>query len=542
MIFLVSARYVLAVLIFFFVCVPVAAQNKNYYICNTGNNNNDGFSPEHAWQTLDQLNNITFKPGDSIFLSANAEFYGNLTFTADDSGSKDHPVVLTSYGEGKATINAGAGSGIFAINTSNFVVAQLKVVGNGVDKNAGSGIYFYAEDSLVGPRNISIINCAVEGFHQYGILIGCNQNPSMKGYEEVTISECTASGNGEAGISSYGSVMGYQHKNFRVEHCKAYNNRGILTKKENHSGNGIVMGEVDGLVIEYCEAYENGADNRCDAGGPVGIWVWMCKNAVIQYCISHDNHTGSTKDGGGFDIDGGSSDCVLQFNYSYNNEGAGYLLAEYGAVFPFTNNTIRFNISENDGRKNGYGALSIWGAAKDYRVTNCNVYNNTFYSDDAGVLDGTPAIITLIGIHFSGVSVANNIFVTKGNANFINADTLMHGGQLFLDQNVFYSYSNTYQFRCGTTVYSSIPAWLETNNVVKFAGKNQMQVNPMFTGEEQLPVRRFAPGVYSPGPASPLRNITFRMAPGQQPVTGMTDLCGHHIPSNGLYMPGACLQ
>ena len=57
------------------------------------------------------------------------------------------------------------------------------------------------------------------------------------------------------------------------------------------------MGEVDGLLIDHCTAFENRADNRCESRRPVGIWVWMCKKAVIQYCVAHDNHTGSTKDG-----------------------------------------------------------------------------------------------------------------------------------------------------------------------------------------------------------------------------------------------------
>ena len=30
----------------------------------------------------------------------------------------------------------------------------------------------------------------------------------------------------------------------------------------------------------------------------------------------------------------------MQFNYSYNNDGAGYLLAEYDALFPFSNNVV----------------------------------------------------------------------------------------------------------------------------------------------------------------------------------------------------------
>ena len=170
---------------------------------------------------------------------------------------------------------------------------------------------------------------------------------------------CNASENGEGGIASYGSHMGFQHKDFYLAYCKAFRNRGNLSKNTKPFRQWYCNSDGRWL-IEYCEAYENGSNNRCTAGGPVGIWVWMCKNATIQYCSSHDNYAGLTKDGGGFDIDGGASNCILQYNYSYNNEGAGYLLAEFETWFPFTHNIIRFNISINDGRKNGYGG-SLFG-------------------------------------------------------------------------------------------------------------------------------------------------------------------------------------
>ena len=298
-----------------------------------------------AWRSVDKINSIDFKPGDSLFFEGGAIFNGTIKLTSDDNGSAGKPVVFTSYGKGKATINAGDGEGLLAVNTSFLKLISLNFEGSGVNKNKGSGIHFYANDSLNAPSGIEITDCDAKGFNTYGIGFGANDNISYKGYQHVRITHCNASENGQAGIASYGSQLGFQHRNFYIANCKAFRNRGILSKTENHSGNGIVMAMVDGLLIEHCEAYENGADNRCTAGGPVGIWVWMCKNAIIQYCASHDNYAGLTKDGGGFDIDGGASNCILQYNYSYNNEGAGYLLAEYGAVFPFTNNIIRFNIS-----------------------------------------------------------------------------------------------------------------------------------------------------------------------------------------------------
>ena len=58
---------------------------------------------------------------------------------------------------------------------------------------------------------------------------------------------------------------------------------------------------------------------------PVGIWAYQSDSITIQYCYSHDNHTSEKgKDGGGFDFDGGTTNSVMQNNFSANNEGAGY--------------------------------------------------------------------------------------------------------------------------------------------------------------------------------------------------------------------------
>ena len=244
-----------------------------------------------------------------------------------------------------------------------------------------------------------------------------------------------------------------------VTHCKAFSNRGILTKTQNHSGNGIVFGSVENITIEYCAAFENGADNRCNAGGPVGIWVWLCKNAVIQYCESHHNHAGAGKDGGGFDIDGGSSNCVIQFNYSHDNEGAGYLLAEYGANLPFVNDTIRFNISQNDGRKNNYGAITIWGASNQYQVKNSIVYNNTIYVSDEQLVNGTPCAVQLMGPNLSGVILANNIFLTKGKAEFVNSSDPVDALKVKFISNNYFSYTGGPVFNWNQNIYRSLADW-----------------------------------------------------------------------------------
>ena len=533
-----------------FVAGELTGQEKNYYVSKSGDDSRDGLSIQTAWRSLDKISNFDFNPGDSLMLEGGVEFKGTINLTSDDNGSPGKPVVVTSYGNKKATIAAGDGEGLQANNTSFIRIVSLKFEGSGVSSNKGNGIHFFANDSLNSPSDIEVIDCDVRGFKTFGIGFGANDNISYKGYRNVRIIHCNVSENGQAGISSYGSYLGFQHAHFYISNCKVFENRGIPSRTESHTGNGIVMAMIDDLLIEQCEAYRNGADNRCTAGGPVGIWVWMCKNAVIQYCVSHDNYAGLTKDGGGFDIDGGASNCTLQYNYSYNNEGAGYLLAEYGAVFPYTNNIVRFNISFNDGRKNGYGGISIWGAGKEYRVTNTYIYNNTIYLDDRNIVNGKPAAITLLGPHFINVIAANNIIATKGNVSVISSDTVVNESAFLLLHNNYYSFSNLYHFQMGKNKFNSIQAWLsETPNQEKLKGKSLwMNLDPRFKDQHLLtalssknPEKYFKKGLILL-PGSLLRMKPFDLGDHFNILSNTKDYCNNELSSDGKVIPGACTR
>jgi hypothetical protein len=74
------------------------------------------------------------------------------------------------------------------------------------------------------------------------------------------------------------------------------------------------------------------------------------------------------------------------------------------------------------------------------------VYNNTIYLDDKNLINGTPAAVTFIGPHFRNVVIANNIFVDKGNVNFINSDLIINKAAAYLLHNNYYSYNNQYAF------------------------------------------------------------------------------------------------
>ena len=118
----------------------------------------------------------------------------------------------------------------------------------------------------------------------------------------------------------------YAHADVRVSHCHAFDNTGDPDYQKNHSGSGIVLYQVDDGVIEPCVAWNNGALCRSGGGGAVGLWTCASRRVVIQHCESFGNKT-SGADGGG------SEDCVLQYNYSHDNDGHGLMVYTYNATF-----------------------------------------------------------------------------------------------------------------------------------------------------------------------------------------------------------------
>ena len=452
----------------------MAVTPHQYYISNSGDDRNDGLSSKTAWRSLQKLNAQTLKPGDKVFLKGGDVFKGTIILNSIDSGTRTSPVTITSYNAGDAIISAGSEGGLKAENVSHIRLSHLHFKGSGVDANHSSGIHFYSDRTDNACQDITIDFCTVEGFHDCGIFFSCAEIKNIKGYQQVRIKHCIATANGESGISSAGEQTGYHHTDFYIGYCKAFLNKGIVSKTENHSGNGIVMGGVERILIEHCEAFENGELNRCTAGGPVGIWLWLCKDGVIQYCESHHNHAGLTKDGGGFDIDGGAANCILQYNYSHDNEGAGYLLAEYGAVLPFTHNTIRFNISQNDGRKNNYGGISIWGVDSTYKVNESYVYNNTIYLNDEHLVNGTPSAVLLMDNHFSKLLVANNIFISSGNALLVSGNAETDSSVIQFLGNHYYAENNRYNFIYNGKQLNTIAAWQQVSDSYEPFSKNSM--------------------------------------------------------------------
>jgi hypothetical protein len=375
---------------------------ETYYVSIKGDDHARG-SKRHPWRSIEKVNATAFKAGDAVYFEGGCTFDGMIRLDSMDSGMDGMDFVLGSYGEGKAVINGGIMQGMMAVNCDFFQVKDLVFIGAGrKNGNTTDGIYF------TGAHNLIVNNLEISGFQHSGLHV---QNSS-----NVKIEKIYAHDNGFAGIHITGINMNdptkYENENIYIGHCVAEDNPGDPSVTNNHSGNGILASSVRGGIIEYCEAFNNGWDMPWTGNGPVGIWIWDCTDVIIQYCISHDNKTNPVAaDGGGFDLDGGVSNSTIQYCLSFNNQGAGIGLFEFGAAKPWQNNVIRYNISQNDGINNG-GSIAIWRNETGGTMRNCEIYNNTFFNNTAR------GVSLWIYNNWPGFNFRNNIFIYKGSFLF----------------------------------------------------------------------------------------------------------------------------
>lgn len=478
MMFRADALFALAFAAGFALLGRLPSMAATYYVSNAGDDARRGTSPRAAWRTIEKINSSRFRAGDRILFRSGDTFYGSLRFDADDAGTPQKPVTVGSYGRGRAIIRSGEREGILVENAGGFVVRDL--IFEGASGTVGaikkvSGVHCL--NTLPGDVKLPylrVLNVLARGYGNCGILVqGRAADGSRSGFQDVLIADSVAHDNVYYGIHVTGAwrreATAYTHRNVTVRDCVAHNNLGDPDYLDNHSGNGIMLSDVEIGLIERCQAYQNGA--RCNSpNGPIGIWAHASDRIIIQFCESHHNRAGRAVDGGGFDFDGGVSNSILQYNYSHNNDGAGYLLYVYdGSPFTFRNNIVRFNISENDGRKRGHAGIDVGhhGAAADGTTVNdIFIYHNTVFIGSSPRQD-TPRAVRVINT--TNVHFWNNVFLAADGVPLIHAEGDFRG--LDFRGNAYWSGPDPFLIEWKGKKFSSLEEWRAATGQERHDGK-----------------------------------------------------------------------
>lgn len=441
---------------------PIARATSYYVSSSTGDDANAGTDAASPWRTLGKVNQTALAAGDRVYLLGGDSFAdAGLAFGPTDTGTASNPIVVTSYGTGRATIAPTVQPGISIHNTAGITVSELDLTGTGqpaINVTHALGVSLLC-DFTDGRKlaGITLEDLGISGFYQ-GILVGAT-DPSFSGFQDVTINDCTVHDCLADGIVTYGYYPGsatqQSHQNLRVLATTVYRCFGDLQTTASTSGSGIVMSGTIGGLIDRCIAHDNGGTSgQLHGGGPVGIWCWGCAGVTIQHCLVYNESTNQTAgDGGGFDIDGGATDCTIQYCYSYNNAGPGYEIVEFLGAPPLANATVRYNLSWMDGRA-GQPSLSAWSGHTDAAsFSGGRFYNNTVVS--AGTSNPVIRQISYSG-PFS-VLFANNVLLATGGAQLV--DIAENTASYTFAGNLYYSSGANPQWNWGSTTYASLAAW-----------------------------------------------------------------------------------
>ena len=497
-----------------------------YYLSPAGNDAAAGTSPSTAWRSLGKANSVVVRPGTRLLLQGGRRFTGQLVFGDQDAGDPGRPVRVGSYGRGHATIVA-TGSGIGIKDTAGIDIRGLSIIGPSAAGQTGAGINVY-NDRTAGRKldHISISDVNISGFAN-GIAIGSADGSA--GFRDVNVANSVLHDNLDAGMVTYGppfqaSSPTYANQGLHITSVSAYRNRGNRRITAYSSGSGIVLGSVQDATVTWSAAYDNGGAGR-SRPGPEGIWAYDSTHVTIEHNVSHDNRTGNAVDGNGFGLDDNTSNSLMEYNLSYGNDGAGYLVYTAYASKAAAHNVVRFNISSGDAvnRNPRFGGITVSG-----KISDVAVYQNTVITQSRSGRF-SPALVLAGAIH--GITVRNNLLMTPTGP--VIATYGPSTSAALLQGNDYYTATPGWSVSWGMTDYTSLQAWRLASGQETVRGRPAgLTADPELTG----PVLGLHAG--TPGDARVARAFTPR--PGSPLIGAGIDL-GHlfHVDSGPGNFSGA---
>jgi hypothetical protein len=174
---------------------PALASAATYYVSPAGNNKASGTSPQAAWRTLARASAAVLRPGDRLLLQGGRRFSGKLTIGRADGGNARRPVLIGTYGAGRATI-VSSSDGILVDDATGVKISGFLIVGRGAMRPADAGLQLYSDLAGYRSGHIAISRVNVSGFGT-GISIGALKVGT--GWRDVSITRAVLHGNLDAG-------------------------------------------------------------------------------------------------------------------------------------------------------------------------------------------------------------------------------------------------------------------------------------------------------------------------------------------------------
>jgi parallel beta helix pectate lyase-like protein len=433
---------------------PALAAGTTYYVNCAAATNGDG-SQTAPWNNLATVNSRTFAAGDSLLFNRGSTCLGSFVFSS--SGTSGNPIIIGAYGTGSLPVIDGTGQNraVKLVDTSyvtmqNIEVTNSKVWGILVTTDHDAPAVGITLQNLVvhhvtggdyGPMSAKWTGLVV---FAPGMIVEPDMTKGSGTYTRKSYFDTVLVDN----VNAYDTTMwagifvwGVQiDQDFQwAKDCvnPAVQSRNITIQNStvhNTYGDGITQYCSQNGTLQSNVVYQSGMQPPpTTIGTPVGLWWWNSENMIGQFNESYDNHSPGV-DGGGFDIDYGSTNTTMQYNYGHTN--GTYCIGIFGYKGASSNNTFRYNICSGDGTVHTYlnkGVvtampgdseiyLCTWGGGK---LVNTWIYNNTFYINGTGQSAGLVSDCPGGGDADSGGIFRNNLVVSAvpnvlGDASVLN--------------------------------------------------------------------------------------------------------------------------
>jgi len=489
---------------------------ETVYVSNSGDDNNSGLSENAPLKTLSAAFDRMLVPGDKILLECGSTFEGEVKILS--SGTEAAPITVGSYGEGEKPIITGFETAIKV--TGEYV----KIDGLAfTDADAFSAVDFYALKEGA-TKGVGVTNCA---FYEINTVAETGTHSRSSGgvhflakgnkpswFDGVTVCGNTFNRVGRNAIyvtsdwAARDTEQEWGVKNFMLDGSPVYLSKNIIIRNndiKNNSGDAITVIGTDGTLIEYNTVADSKLlynvsyakdpetnDYILDENGNreltnvewVSIWCYASDNCVMQYNEVYGNRADNRgQDLQAFDIDISCNNCIIQYNYSHDNDGGFLLLCGKDSVnnAGVNGSIVRYNLSVNDASKEKsikdvyYSIIDITGS-----VANSQIYNNTIYCDYEPSSETDYKTIRLVNfanyrhatVESSNTVFTNNIFYVEDNSNinpifeYGTHTTAPAFQDATFDSNVFYN-------------VDTLPKYVE-NNKDLITVKNTITTKPTF--------------------------------------------------------------
>ena len=123
----------------FILMVSCSAPISSYYVNTKSGDDANPWTLNKPFKSIERVNLLQLQAGNSLFFAGGQSFTGTLRLKGL-TGKKEQPIVIGSYGNGRANINGENKNAIQADNCSWLEIKNLVVSGYSRLRNTGSGI------------------------------------------------------------------------------------------------------------------------------------------------------------------------------------------------------------------------------------------------------------------------------------------------------------------------------------------------------------------------------------------------------------------